>query len=367
MQTIMQNILNIVVFILVIGSIITIHEFGHFIAAKHYGVYCGQFSIGFGPKLFSKKGKETEYELRLLPIGGFVAMAGEADQEENILMKDVPFERTLPGIKAYQRVIIFAAGVFMNFVLALVVLFASNLMSGRLPLEDVTIDTIEANSAAQTYGLAENDVIKQLYIQESDKTLVINSYDDLPDSFNKESFDVDLDTIHVTVTVLRDGKTKEVPVVLTYDNDYQRYIFGISYKTRAMSVAESMKYTVEDFTSMSTAIIDALKMLVINFSDTVGQLSGPAGIYQVTAEVTQTGQISYILRLLALLSVNIGIFNLLPIPGLDGCQILFTVVERIIGRELPQKVKFALQVAGLALVMALMIFVTYQDLMRIFS
>lgn len=97
------------------------------------------------------------------------------------------------------------------------------------------------------------------------------------------------------------------------------------------------------------------------------QLSGPVGIYQVTSQVTETGQITYILNLLSLLSVNVGIFNLLPIPALDGCQVIFAIVEKIIGRELPEKVKVALQLCGLGLVMLLMIFVTYQDILRIFQ
>ena len=363
----MQNIINIIVFILVIGSIITIHEFGHFMAAKYFGVYCSQFSIGFGPKLFSKKGKETEYEIRLLPIGGFVAMAGEADQQEVEEMKDVPFERTLQGKKAYQRVIIFLAGVFMNFVLAIVVLFGSNFFGGEVPLNIVQIGEIQQGSPAEKYGLLKDDIIEKMYIKESDKTFLISSYDDLPEVFDKKTFNTQSNTIHTVITVKRGDQTKDLDVVMEYNDSTQKYFLGITHKTRSMTFVESLKYTLEDVRMMSTAIFDALGQLVVNFSSTVKQLSGPAGIYSVTAEVTETGQIAYILRLVGLLSINIGIFNLLPIPGLDGCQVLFTIVERIIGRELPQKLKLVLQVAGLALVMLLMIFVTYQDLMRIWG
>jgi regulator of sigma E protease len=363
----MQTIINIIVFILILGTIITIHEFGHFIAAKHFGVYCAQFSIGFGPKLFSKKGKETEFELRLLPIGGFVSMAGEADQEDNEMMKDVPFERTLKGIKAYQRVIVFVAGVFMNMVLAVAVLLAANLMSGTVPLDDVTIASIQQDSAAYNCGLQVNDVITKLYIEESNTTFVIDSYDDLPDTFDKTSFHTNSDTVHMIISIIRNNETKELNATLSFNQDESRYILGVSYQTRRMNFIESVTSTADDFIYMSTAIVDALRMLVVNFAGTVNQLSGPAGIYQVTAEVTQTGQISYIFRLVGLLSINIGIFNLLPIPGLDGCQILFTIVERIIGRELPQRMKLILQMIGLALVMLLMIYVTYQDLVKIFS
>ena len=130
---------------------------------------------------------------------------------------------------------------------------------------------------------------------------------------------------------------------------------------------EAFTYTFASIGSMSVMIFVALGQLVTQFASTIGQLSGPAGIYQITAEVTQTGQVAYILQLLAMLSVNIGIFNLLPIPGLDGCQVIFAVVEKIIGRDLPTKLKFALQIMGLGLVVLLMVIVTFQDIMRIFG
>lgn len=363
----MQTIINISVFVLVLGSIISIHEFGHFVAAKCFGVYCSQFSIGFGPKLFSKKGKETEFELRLLPIGGFVAMAGEADQEEMTEMMNVPFERTLQGKKAYQRVIIFLAGVFMNFVLAFVVLFASNFFGNQVPLNILQIGSIQADSPAEKYGLMENDIIEKIYIEESDKTFLISSYDDLPENFDKKTFSTEENTINAIITVKRGDIKKDINVVMEFNEDTGKYLLGITHKTRSLTLVESLKFTGLDIAYMSTSIVDALKQLVLNFTDTVGQLSGPAGIYTVTAEVTETGNIMYIFRLIGLLSVNIGIFNLLPIPGLDGCQVLFTVVERVIGRELPQNLKMYLQFAGLALVMLLMIFVTYQDLMKIWG
>ena len=102
----MQTLLNILVFLLILTGIIVIHELGHFVAAKFFKVYCGAFSIGMGPKIYGKKGKETEFQIRALPIGGFVSMAGEEDQEDNEEFKDVPVERTLKGKKTYQKIII---------------------------------------------------------------------------------------------------------------------------------------------------------------------------------------------------------------------------------------------------------------------
>ena len=359
----MQNIINIIVFLLILGSIIIIHELGHFLAAKYFRVYCSQFSIGFGPKIWSKQGKETEYEIRALPFGGFVAMAGEEDQIDNENLKDIPEERTLKGIKTYQRVIIFLAGVFMNFILAIVIIFGVNITSGQLPVNVAEIGSITENSAADKYHLEIGDIIEKVEVQETGKSYMISNFEDI--QFSQELLDTKAQTITMNITVKRNNQEKIVPVKVDYNQDEGRYIIGITQATRSMTLVESFQYTFVSFGEMSVAIFVALGQLITKFSQTIGQMSGPAGIYQITAQVTETGQVSYIFSLLAMLSVNIGIFNLLPIPGLDGCQVLFAVVEKIIGRELPHNIKLALQMIGLGLVILLMIIVTYQDILRI--
>lgn len=360
----MQTIITIIVFLLILGSIIIIHELGHFLAAKIFGVYCAHFSIGFGPKIWSKKGKETEYEIRALPFGGFVSMAGEeqADDED---FKDVPVERTLKGIKTYQKIIIFLAGVFMNFVLAIIVTFGVNIVSGQLPLQHAQVGQILENSPAAQAGLKTGDIIKEITVNETGQVILVSNYDDI--QLTQNGLNTTASTIHIQMKVERDNNIQTLDATLQYDQSSQAYKLGIYQATRHMNIAEAIQYTFISIGEMSVAIFAALSQLITRFSETVTQLSGPVGIYQVTSQVTKTGQISYILSLLSLLSVNVGIFNLLPIPGLDGCQVVFAVVEKIIGRELPEKVKIALQLCGLGLVMLLMIFVTYQDVLRIFQ
>ena len=328
----MQNIINVLVFLLILGSIIIIHELGHFLAAKFFGVYCGQFSIGFGPKIWSKKGKETEYEIRALPFGGFVAMAGEENQEDNEEMQDIPIERTLKGIKAYQKVIIFLAGVFM--------LLSVNVFAGQLPVNVAQVGTISQGSAAEKSGLQVGDIIQQVDIVETGQTILISNYEDI--YFTQENLKTTANEITMNVTVQRQNEKKVLTMKVQCDQTDARYRLGITQATRPMNFVEAVQHTVT-------------------------QLSGPAGIYQITAQVTESGQVTYILNLLAMLSINVGIFNLLPIPGLDGCQVIFAIVEKMIGRELPQKLKLTLQMIGLGLVMLLMVFVTYQDIMRIFG
>ena len=174
-------------------------------------------------------------------------------------------------------------------------------------------------------------------------------------------------TIMLQVELVRDGKTITKEVNAKYNSDSNSYTMGLTPATRNLSFFEAINYGVTKFVEMALLIFTTLGKLFTDSANTIGQLSGPAGIYNVTAQITETGSISQLLTLLALLSTNIGMFNLLPIPGLDGCQVIFAVVERVIGRELPLKVKYGLQIAGLALVFGLMIFVTFNDISRIFG
>ncbi|WP_249030468.1 M50 family metallopeptidase [Tannockella kyphosi] len=361
----MQTIINIIVFILIIGGIIFIHELGHFLTAKLFGVYAPEFSLGMGPKLIGVKRGETEYQLRLLPIGGYVIMAGEADQEENEMMKDIPLERTLKGIHTWKRCVIMLAGVFMNFVLAITLLigiYATTEVQSTNPI----IGTITEDSQASIAGLEEGDVINKITVLGSE--YVIASFSDIQTLFSNETLQVeDPDYLDIVLEITRDSQTVNIDSKIVYDSSYDSFILGITPAYVSLSFGNAIKIALMSFQDSALLIFDTLSELVTNSSETISQLSGPAGIYTITAQVTETGSIATILSLMALLSINIGIFNLLPIPGLDGCQVIFALIEGVIGKELPIKIKYALQVAGLALVLGLMLVVTVQDLSRIFG
>ena len=359
----MQTLINIVVFILILGIVVLIHELGHFITAKSFGVYCSEFSIGMGPKIFSRKKGETEYEIRALPIGGFVSMAGEADNDIEEF-KDVLIERTLKGISCWKKCVVFLAGVFMNFVLSLVILI------GVYCVIDVQTNTPEigkvtSDSPAMIAGLEAGDTISKITYDGHEN--IIASFADIREVLNNDNLKSKSATIMLQVELVRDGKTITKEVNAKYNSDSNSYTMGLTPATRNLSFFEAINYGVTKFVEMALLIFTTLGKLFTDSANTIGQLSGPAGIYNVTAQITETGSISQLLTLLALLSTNIGMFNLLPIPGLDGCQVIFAVVERVIGRELPLKVKYGLQIAGLALVFGLMIFVTFNDISRIFG
>ena len=359
----MQTIINIIVFFLILGAIVLIHELGHFLTAKLFGVYCAEFSIGMGPKLFSKKKGETEYQIRALPIGGYVAMAGEADQEDNEIMKDVPYERTLKGIKTWKKCVIMLAGVFMNFVLALVLLI------GIYSFVEVQTNTSEIGSVVKDKGAAlagieAGDVINKITINNEEH--IIASFSDIQEFLDNENLQLDTDTVTMKVGLTRNKHYLEKEVTAKYNNETKSYVMGITAATKQLTFAEAIRQGINQFIEYALLIFTTLGKLITDMTHTVSQLSGPVGIYTVTAQVTQTGSISTLLSLTALLSTNIGMFNLLPIPGLDGSQVLFALVEKVIRREIPTRIKYALQMAGLILVFGLMIFVTVNDIGKFF-
>ena len=359
----MQTIINIIVFFLILGVIVLIHELGHFLTAKLFGVYCAEFSIGMGPKLFSKKKGETEYQIRALPIGGYVAMAGEADQEDNEIMKDVPYERTLKGIKTWKKCVIMLAGVFMNFVLALVLLI------GIYSFVEVQTNTSEIgsvvkNKGAALAGIEAGDVINKITINNEEH--IIASFSDIQEVLDNENLQLDTDTVTMKVGLTRNKHYLEKEVTAKYNNETKSYVMGITAATRQLTFAEAIRQGINQFIEYALLIFTTLGKLITDMTHTVSQLSGPVGIYTVTAQVTQTGSISTLLSLTALLSTNIGMFNLLPIPGLDGSQVLFALIEKVIRREIPTRIKYALQMAGLILVFGLMIFVTVNDIGKFF-
>ena len=359
----MQTIINIIVFFLILGVIVLIHELGHFLTAKFFGVYCAEFSIGMGPKLFSKKKGETEYQIRALPIGGYVAMAGEADQEDNEIMKDVPYERTLKGIKTWKKCVVMLAGVFMNFVLALVLLIGIYSFV-EVQTNTSEIGTVVKDKGAALAGIEAGDVINKITINNEEH--IIASFSDIQEVLDNENLQLDTDTVTMKVGLTRNKHYLEKEVTAKYNNETKSYVMGITAATKKLTFVEAIRQGINQFIEYSLLIFTTLGKLITDMTHTVSQLSGPVGIYTVTAQVTQTGSISTLLSLTALLSTNIGMFNLLPIPGLDGSQVLFALIEKVIRREIPVRIKYALQMAGLILVFGLMIFVTVNDIGKFF-
>lgn len=346
--------MSIIYFILILSVIIIIHELGHLMTAKYFHVYCQEFSIGMGPTIYKRQGKETAFSVRALPLGGFVSMAGE----EGVDDESIPFERTLKGIAWWKQVIIMAAGAIMNVLLAWLLFIVVTMVQGRvvLPSEPV-VAGFTSGSAAEAAGFEIGDRITK--ITSGSEVTTVETFDDITEHisyFPKEE---------AVFSIVRDGREMEIKLTPKYNESEDRYLAGFqsNLNVKEISILESFQYGTERMIDGSTAIFRSLSKLIRGIG--LENLSGPVGIFQITAETTQNGLLPAV-SLIALLSLNIGIFNLLPLPVLDGGRIFITLIEKISGRKLGERAEMVIMMIGVVLLVALMVFATWQDIMRLF-
>ncbi len=348
--------MGIVYFILLLSVIVVIHELGHLITAKLFNVYCYEFSLGMGPKLVSKKWKETVYSIRALPIGGFVAMAGEDETDRDI---EVPYERTIKGIAKWKQIIIMLAGVFMNFVLAWFIASAVFLSNGAyVESPKPIVGGVIENGPADVAGFLEGDYITKVTLNDGTVIKPDTFYDILPfTQMEKEQ---------ITYTITRGDKSLDLKVTPVYDEVQKVYLVGIQIPQGEV-VEVNFKNA---FIYGGSYLVDITKTLFISlvrlFSGKgLDQLSGPVGIYSVTKETASLGLSSFMM-LIALFSLNVGIFNLLPLPILDGGRALITLGEWITNKQLNKTIETVIMSLGWFLMLALMVFATWQDISRLF-
>ncbi len=349
--------MTIIYFIVLLSVIITIHEFGHFITAKMFGVYCNEFSLGMGPQLFKKKIGETTYSLRALPIGGFVSMAGEADAQIEI---EVPYERTIKGIAKWKQIIVFLAGIFMNFILAWVIFSGVILASGSYALApQPIIDGIIENSAASEANLQKGDRI--VAVKFSDGTEI--HPDDFYDILTYTSIYHD----EALYTIERGNEQLTFLLTPRYSEETDSYLIGVMIppsQVISINLLNAGYYGFDYLADTAKEMFETVLRLFRGIG--LNQLSGPVGIYNATAQQVSYGLRNYLL-LIGLMSLNIGIFNAIPLPALDGGRVFLLLIEMVIGKPLNKKFENAIILASFALFFALMIFVTFQDVIRLFS
>lgn len=347
--------MTFVYFILLLGAIILIHEWGHLVAAKKFGVYCYEFSFGMGPLLWHTKKGETQYSVRAIPVGGFVSMAGEQDGDAAYPDVEVPVDRRLIHKKPWQRIIIMLAGIFMNFVLAFLIFSLIYLRVGAYyPEPDAIVDSVMDGSPAEAAGFQAGDRIIRI-TDANGKVTEIEKFSDISIT----------DGSTLTYTVVRNGEEVNLAVTPSYSEEYQRYMIGINAKASdpvPVNFLNCWKYGAMEMGTLSSLMFSALRSLFK--LNGLKQLSGPVGIYSVTEQAAKAGALTYF-YLMGELSLNVGIFNLLPLPVLDGGQVLFTVIEWIRGKAMSEKAKIAVMTACWGLLIALMLFVTWNDVSRL--
>ena len=350
---------SILSFIIVLGVLIFFHEFGHFLVARFFGVGVEKFSLGFGPRLLGKKIGLTDYRISAIPLGGYVKMVGEEPDAE-IDPEDIPLSFTHKHVA--KRMLIVAAGPVFNILLAVIIFFGIFLVSGTFILKP-SVGSVKQGSPAFAAGIEKGDLITA--INES----AINSWDEMAGIINSSEGQ------KIKLTVHRGESSRNfflAPEQVTTQNifgeDVQRYIIGITAAGETYSKDMNLFQAFSESLIQTYKVTELMVVIIVKLisgdisTDTIG---GPIMIAQMAGDSAKAG-IGNLIFFIALISVNLAIINLLPIPVLDGGHLLFFSIEAIKGRPVSTKVREIAQQVGLFFLILLMILVFYNDISRIF-
>ena len=335
----------VVLAILLLGVLIIAHEAGHFWAARACGIEVQEFAMGMGPLLAKWKSRRgTQFSIRLLPIGGFCQFYGEDEEDSD--------PRAFNNQAVWKRMLTVASGPLMNFAVALLVIV---LYMSALGLTTTVPRVGEVEPHAAEAGLMAGDTL--LAVNGADVTDVNTVLTEISGSAGE----------NVTLHVRRGGEELDVVIAPFYDEEVARYRVGFTFAQERVriSLLQSIPFSVSYNVESVRLIVQTLKNLVFK-GEGVSDVTGPVGTVYVIQEVTQQGGIDIYLELLALISVNLGVMNLLPIPGLDGSRLLFLLVEAVRRKPVKRELEGAIHGAGFILLMALMVALTYKDIMQIF-
>lgn len=332
--------------IFVFGLLIIGHEFGHFISAKLSGVKVIEFAFGMGPRILKFGRGETEYSLRLFPIGGFVKMLGEEEEVDD----PRSFSRKRAGIKAA----IIAAGPIMNIIISILIFSAIAITIGYMkPVVDSYYrnpDTPAVQYPAEKAGIQKGDRIVAV-----DNKRVL-TYDDF------RMFMYDNGGKPITLTVERDGQLKNAVITPVKDTDGS-YLIGIMASYGKAGPIEGMEYGVLSTASYAKQILGFIKSLIIGKAST-GDVSGPVGIIKITGDAARQG-FGSLLLFTAYLSINLAIMNLIPFPALDGGWLLVILIEAVSRKKIDENKMGVINFIGFAFLMTLMILITFRDVSRL--
>ncbi|MBE7380190.1 MAG: RIP metalloprotease RseP [Leptolyngbya sp. SIO1E4] len=351
--------MSVLAAISVIALLIFVHEAGHFLAARLQGIHVNRFSIGFGPILWKYQGPQTEYALRAIPLGGFVGFPDD-DPESDIPPRDPNLLKNRPVL---DRAIVISAGVVANLLFAylvFVVQFASvGVPQSFIPEPGILVPQILSDSSpAAAGGLRSGDVIisangvdfdQEDSSVESLVTLIQNSANQ-PINFTVQRQNRTLD-LTVTPDVGGDGK----PVI-----GVQLQRNGVLDYRRADNVLEVFSLAAQEFQSMLLQTVQGFAMLITNFSQMAGQVAGPVKIVEQGAGLAESNLAS-LFPFTAIISINLAIINILPLPALDGGQLAFLLVEALRGRPLPERLQENVMQTGLVLLLGLGVFLIVRD------
>lgn len=325
--------------------LITVHELGHFLAAKGTGMLVTEFSIGFGPKLIQKKVGETLYSLRLCPLGGYNRIAGMEPGE-------AVTPRGFNGRPLWARMLVILAGPFMNFLLPFLLFFGIFAVSGlTLPVNKPVVGSLMEGYPGAAAGLQAGDRLVSINGRKLEKWNDINSL--VQENGPKPG----------KVVIRRDGREMILTLQPRFDGESKRFLIGVRppLEHRQLSLWESLKTAGLAVGKTTVAMVDGLRKMITG--KVRADIAGPIGVAHMAGDVAAQGAVPY-LEFMAFLSLNLAVLNLVPIPALDGGQFLVLVVEGLLGHALAPKAKEIIQMIGVACIVALTIFATMHDLLQ---
>ncbi|MCF8129479.1 MAG: RIP metalloprotease RseP [Deltaproteobacteria bacterium] len=348
-------------FLVVLGILIFFHELGHFLVAKHFGIKVLKFSLGFGPKLLGKKIGDTEYLISAVPLGGYVKMLGESDDDDEDPIPPEDEHRSFSHKPPIQRIAVVSAGPIFNLLLALLIFIASFGFSGMQVLT-TEIGQVREESPADKAGLKKGDLIVSVDDTDTD------TWPQLKGVVGENRGEP------IKITLLRNGQ--ELTVTVIPEMSVVKNIFGEEIKTPLLGVVSSGSFkeiklgflgTLKEGFLKTWEIIKLTCLTVVKLFQgivSIKTLGGPILIGQMTGQLAEQSW-AYLIPFTAVISINLGILNLLPVPVLDGGFIVFLLIELIIGRPLNVRKREFAQKLGIGLLVLLMIVVIYNDIARL--
>ena len=371
--------MSIIFTVIILGVIISVHELGHFLAAKYYKMPVSEFAIGMGPKIISKKIGETIYSIRMLPLGGFVNIGGMQYEEipeyhedgQDIENGKKLTEEEIEVItrnnrngfftkSPLARFIVLTAGVMMNFLTAFIGIFIMMSVIGTAPARytDAIIGSISSESKVQGRLLPGDKIIEfdgKKIKNWSNLTEIIALINGSQSDLGEKEF---------LIKVQRNGKELEDKVMMTYNGEMKSYILGIQVKKEKMSFLSKIGTSLKTFGDYFKMTFEGLKMLITG-KVSPNEITGPVGLPKLVGQAYEIAGYMALLNIFILLSINIGLMNLLPIPALDGGRLLFVIPE-FFGIRMNKKIEEKLHLIGMILLFGLMIFVMFNDIIKLF-
>ena len=337
--------LTILAAIFVVGVLVTVHEFGHFITAKMTGMRVDEFAIGFGPKIYQQKDGETLYSLRAIPLGGYNKIAG--------MDPDDPVEPNAFNSKPIPaRMLVILAGALMNFILPIILFSGIFMVEGRLQLvNEPVLGTVVDEMAAARAGLKAGDRIVTIDGKN------VKTWTDVVLNLRMAG------TEEVTLTAERNGVLQTYKMTPMFDKDAGRPLIGVSPKFSKESlgffgsIKEGFIYT----KNIGLSMVSGLYRIVSG--NAPADVAGPIGVAQMAGQVAEKGLLP-LMNFVAFLSINLGVINLLPLPALDGGHFVLLLLEALRGKPLGGKAMTNIQMVGVALILALTVFSTFKDITR---